>query len=156
MVTNLWSFPRPLRGAQRLLTGTPNPYACITTCLLPMSASHKCNAVYWGVTKFIIMVSQWEPQFWPVISWVVGVGLQYLLRVTHTNEHGVHTRTSIREYYKYGGFDAWQFLFHHELMWMEIVFVMDDEVWQRKNPLTFHYTGWLIGTLIMVYDIISI
>ena len=21
----------------------------------------------------------------------------------------------------------------------------------RKNPLTFHYTGWLIGILIMVY-----
>ena len=26
------------------------------------------------------------------------------------------------------------------------------EVSHEKNPLTFHYTGWLIGILIMVYN----
>ncbi len=30
-------------------------------------------------------------------------------------------------------------------------FLMDEYVSHEKNPPTFHYTGWLIGILTMVY-----
>ena len=111
-----------------------SPRAC-SPCPLPINAMLSIE----GLLNLLSWSFNENHNFgWLFLGWWVwAYSIFSELHIQMSMEYIQFARTSIRECYKYGGFDAWEFLFHHELMWMEIVFVMDDEVWQRQKPSYF-------------------